>query len=152
MTSYQQRKKEIRELKERILMLESLLSHHGIYLGQLTINDNKKMSIPKPPSKPLPRQIEGINFEKAFSRFCKRLKYWFSPRDRIFPSESFQKHYAERKAMALENDQIKRAQKLSYVLAKATKEAEQFGKALIRMRRRKKRYSISTPIVRVDEK
>ena len=161
MTSYQQRKTEIRELKERILMLESLLSEHGIYLGQLTINDNKNMSIPKPPLPPPPRKIkEGINFEKAFSKFWKCLKYWLGPsepceyamiehsKNMSFLDEKAMGKFMEEKAKACEVDQIRRTKDLVYVLTKAAMSAERLGKSLNRLRRRKKRYSISTPIVR----
>ena len=52
------------------------------------------------------------------------------------------------KAKAAESDQIKRAQKLGHALKYATIQSDQLGKSLIRMRRRKKRHSISTPITR----
>ncbi|MCK5614215.1 hypothetical protein KAR91_70775 [Candidatus Pacearchaeota archaeon] len=110
MTSYQQRKKEIRELKSTIFQLEKKLNEHGIEFGQLTIDDKyvptnillspedmEKFQGHRNPSKPPPpkiiregvqppkppsyRQIEGITFKKAFSKFWKWLKYWFSPRE-----------------------------------------------------------------------
>ncbi len=56
MTSYQQRKEEIRELESQIFQLEGKLNEHGIEFGQLTIDD-KNMNIPKPPEPPLSRMI-----------------------------------------------------------------------------------------------
>ena len=147
MTSYQQRKQEIRELKERILTLERLLSEHGIYLGQLTINDKnmKKFQGHRNPPKPPPPKIiregaqppkptmdrkikEGINYHEFFSGFWEWLKEWFSPSDKIVLSDLYMASYIETKAEALEDEQIK-------------------NKYLQRLRRkRKKHYSISTPI------
>ena len=106
---------------------------------------------PKPPAPPPPRKImEGINYRKEFLKFWKWLKYWFTPKEpSISMKDIFNDGHYITKTKVLESDQIKRTQKLSYVLRKATREVEQLGKALKRMDRRKKRYSISTPIIRL---
>ena len=97
MTSYQQRKKEIRELKSTIFQLEKKLNEHGIEFGQLTIDDKYvptnillspedmekfqgHRNPSKPPPPPPPRKFkEGINFHQAFSKLWKWLKYWLTP-------------------------------------------------------------------------
>ena len=158
MTSYQQRKTEIRELKERILMLESLLSDHGIYLGQLTINDNKKMSIPKPPLPPPGRIVySGSPFfiwPKWIKKSWKWLK-WQLAGLRAIPSpivsDAFhenQTRFAELRTKELFTRQTEEADNFNRSLAKLNYEAKKFGQSIHRLSRRKKRYSISTPIVR----
>ena len=81
MTSYQQRKKEIRELKKVVSELENKLKENGIQFGQLSIDAIQKMgnagihaekaghllsrelagSKPQPPAPPLGRKIrQGV--------------------------------------------------------------------------------------------
>ena len=103
------------------------------------------------------------DFKKAligkswFSKVKNWLKYWLTPFGDNHESHSkylprmediFNDDYYKRKAKAEESDQIKRAQKLGHALKYATIQSDQLGKSLIRMRRRKKRHSISTPITR----
>jgi len=68
MTSYQQRKQEIRELEKRVYMLEEKLMQSGIEFGQQIIDDkiphvpkeerhNPDRVLPHPPTKPLARKI-----------------------------------------------------------------------------------------------
>ena len=69
MTSYQQRKKEIRELKKVVSELEDRLKENGIEFGQLSIDSVKAgkalrdilLSTKSPPKPPLSRTIrEGV--------------------------------------------------------------------------------------------
>lgn len=202
MTSYQQRKKEIRELESQIFQLEEKLNEHGIEFGQLTIDDKcKDMEIPMhrnpqkaPPARtikgpiacpdnmpPIPKVdclsgnyprptvkdfFEGFLKNTLLSKFWKWLKYWFSPMD---PSPKVSgafhesvKRYHEMKEKPGIIDQNKHfgfyREKQTERFNEAMTSEEMINgekvlvfidrKALRKLIHGKKRYSISTPMVR----
>ena len=107
------------------------------------------------PREPYNKIVEGYRnsreFNEAINKISQSIKFpghSSPPKPPQKFSDLYSDDYYKRKAKDAESDQIKRAQKLGHALKYATIQSDQLGKPLIRMRRRKKRYSISTPITR----